>query len=85
MTAEVRGGFEMSNAVTPVPTQDAAEPLVLAIDVGSTATRAGVYDAHARPVKGRRARVAHQFTTASDGTSIIDAEAVTTEVASLLN
>lgn len=58
---------------------DAQDLLVLAIDVGSTATRAAVYDASGRPV-GERAKVAHSFTSRVDGASMIDADQVTEEV-----
>lgn len=64
--------------------KDAVRPLVLAVDVGSTASRGAVYDAHGRPV-GRRAKVPHSFTTASDGTSEIDAEEVVGEVKTILD
>ncbi len=63
----------------------AVEPLVLAVDMGSTATRGGVYDAFGRPVKGCRTRVAHQFTTRGDGTSVVDADTMTSEVRTLLD
>jgi gluconokinase len=62
----------------------AREPLVLAVDVGSTATRGAVHDATGRPV-GRRAKVAHAFTTASDGTSVIDPDQVCAEVEEVLD
>jgi|GEM_PF-2325913 len=45
------------------------DPLVLAIDVGSTATRGGLYDATGRPA-GQRAKVAHEFTTCVDGSPL---------------
>lgn len=64
--------------------KDAVPPLVLALDVGSTASRGAVYDALGRPV-GRRAKVAHAFTTASDGTSEIDPDQVVEEVRTLLD
>lgn len=59
---------------------DAAAPFVLAVDVGSTGTRAGIFDAHARPVKGFRTKVGHAFTTIANGTSTIDPDQVTAEV-----
>lgn len=58
---------------------DAVPPLVLALDVGSTASRGMVYDAHGRPV-GRRAKVPHSFSTAPDGTSEIDPDQVVGEI-----
>lgn len=64
---------------------DAADPLVLAMDVGSTGSRAGIYDAAGRPVRGRAAKVGHQFTTAGDGTSELDPDQVADELGHLLD
>lgn len=64
--------------------QDAVDPLVLALDVGSTASRGAVYDAHGRPVR-RRAKVAHSFTTAPDGTSEIDPDQVVEEITTIID
>jgi gluconokinase len=64
---------------------DALDPLVLAVDVGSTASRGGVYDATGRPVEGLRHKVPHAFLTRSDGTSEIDPDQVTAEVAEILD
>jgi len=75
----------MPEAVASVTRDKAVEPLVLAVDIGSTATRAGVYDAHGRAVKGCRARVAHQFMTRADGTSVVPADAMTAEVCTVLD
>src|SRR3712207_3627870 len=63
----------------------ALDPLVLALDIGSTATRGGVHDASGRPVEGLRHKVPHAFTVAPDGTSIIDADQVTEEVEEVLD
>ena len=63
---------------------EAREPLVLALDVGSTATRAAIYDAKGRPV-GKRAKVPHAFATDTDGTSQIDPDQVGDEVEALLD
>jgi len=63
-----------------VSLDQALDPLVLAVDIGSTASRGDVYDAAGRPVEGGRAKVEHQFTTAADGTSTIDPDAVVAEV-----
>jgi gluconokinase len=59
--------------------------LVLALDIGSTASRGDVYDATGRPVKGGRHKVAHAFTTGGDGTSVIDADAVVREVEEIVD
>ena len=45
----------------------ALDPLVLAIDVGSTASRGDVFDAAGRPVQGGRRKIPHQFTTGGEG------------------
>lgn len=63
--------------------KDAVPPLVLGLDVGSTATRGMLYDAHGRPV-GRRAKVAHSFTTSADGTSEIDPDQVVEEARTII-
>lgn len=64
---------------------EARAPFVLAIDVGSTGTRAGIFDAHARPVKGHRTKVGHAFTTIANGTSTIDPDQVTAEVRQVIS
>ncbi|CAM3540106.1 gluconokinase [Occultella aeris] len=63
----------------------AIDPLVLGLDVGSTASRGGLYDAAARPLEGPKAKVPHAFTTAGDGTSEIDADAVVDEIEQILD
>lgn len=65
-------------ATFEIDLREAVPPLVLALDVGSTATRGLIHDAHGRPV-GRRAKVAHSFTVAPDGTSEIDPDQVVEE------
>lgn len=59
--------------------QDAQPPLVLALDIGSTATRGAIYDAQGRPV-GKRVKVPHSFDVAGDGSSTIDPDQVYDEV-----
>ena len=63
---------------------EAQDPLVLAIDVGSTAARGGLYDARGRPVAGARHKVPHAFTTAADGTAVIDPALVLDEVEQII-
>ncbi len=63
----------------------ALDPLVLALDIGSTATRGGVHDASGRQVHGLRHKVPHAFTVAPDGTSVIDPDQVTAEVQQVLD
>lgn len=61
----------------------AVSPLVLALDVGSTACRGALFDTHGRPV-GKRAKITHSFTSGPDGTSEIDADQVVTELSSII-
>jgi gluconokinase len=63
----------------------AVDPLVLALDIGSTATRGGVHDASGRRVRGLQHKVPHAFTVAPDGTSVIDPDQVTAEVGQVLD
>ncbi|AGF73743.1 gluconokinase [Corynebacterium halotolerans] len=68
-----------------VKLSESVGPYVLALDVGSTASRGGLYDATGRPVKGSKERIAHAFTTAGDGTSTIDAGQVVDECAQIVD
>jgi len=65
------GGAERKEAVSK---KRAQPPLVLAIDIGSSATRGRVYDARGLPLKKLEARVRHQFEIRGDGTVVTDAE-----------
>jgi gluconokinase len=67
-----------------VALEDALDPLVVALDVGSTASRGDVYDAAGRPVEGGRRKIAHQFRSAADGTSEIDPDQVTDEIGQIV-
>ena len=69
----------MSASLT-ITLPDAQPPYVLAVDVGSTGTRAGIYDALGRPARGFRTKLPHAFTTIANGTSTIDPDEVATEV-----
>lgn len=59
---------------------EALEPLVLAMDIGSTSTRACLYDALARPIANRAFKADHSFYEAADGTAEIDADLLTAEI-----
>jgi gluconokinase len=74
-----------TNAAARVRLSEALEPFVLALDIGSTASRGDVFDASGRPLKGGRVKVPHHFTTGGDGTSEIDPDAVVGEVEQILN
>ncbi|GID28837.1 FGGY-family carbohydrate kinase [Paractinoplanes brasiliensis] len=63
----------------------ALDPLVLALDIGSTATRGGVHDGSGRRIRGLQHKVPHAFTVAPDGASVIDPEQVTAEVEQVLD
>lgn len=67
----------------------AIDPLVVGLDVGSTASRGCVYDATGRPLAGPngtyRSKVEHRFTTGADGTSTIDADQVVAELTQVLD
>lgn len=67
-----------------VPLKEAVAPFVVALDVGSTASRGGLYDATGCPISGTRQRQSHEFTKAADGTSTIDAEQVVDECRSVV-
>ena len=68
-----------------VALDEALDPLVMALDVGSTASRGGLHDATGTPVRGYRHKVEHRFTTAADGTSVIDPDRVVGELAGILD
>ncbi|GIG30705.1 gluconokinase [Cellulomonas marina] len=75
----------MARSGDAVELHEAQDPLVLALDIGSTATRGGVHDASGRPVAGLQHKVPHAFTVAPDGTSVIDPDQVVDEVAQVLD
>lgn len=62
------------------PAADAVGPFVLGLDVGSGGSRAALYDATGREVGDRKLKVPHAFTTAGDGTSVIDADQIVDEL-----
>lgn len=68
-----------------VKLDQARDPLLLALDVGSTGTRAGLFDATGLPVSGVRAKIEHVFTTGADGTSTVDADQVADEMAQVIS
>lgn len=67
----------------------ALNPLVVALDIGSTGSRGCVYDASGLPLAGpngtHRLKVEHRFTTGADGTSTIDADEIVAEVTQVLD
>src|SRR3954469_14561821 len=67
-----------------VALDEALDPLVLALDVGSTASRGDVYDAAGRPVEGGRRKIPHEFRTSGDGASEIDPDQVADELGTII-
>ena len=65
--------------------EDAVEPFVLGLDVGSTASRGGLYDARGLPIYGHKFKVPHTFTTGTDGKSTIDPDQVVDEICEILD
>ena len=74
----------MADSGKRVGWDDALDPLVLALDVGSTASRGDIYDAAGRPVQGGRRKVPHQFDTTADGASVIDPDQVVDELEQII-
>jgi gluconokinase len=74
----------MAGSGSRVGLGDALDPLVLALDVGSTASRGDVYDATGRPVQGGRRKVPHEFRTTADGGSEIDPDQVVDELGQIV-
>lgn len=68
-----------------VKRSEAKGPFVIALDVGSGASRGGLYDAEGRPVKGAKQRVEHAFDTGADGASTIDADQVVAECRQIID
>ncbi|MEX3505517.1 FGGY-family carbohydrate kinase [Corynebacterium sp. LK2510] len=60
-------------------------PFVLALDVGSGASRGALYDATGCPLKGSKQRIAHQFTVTADGASTIHADQVVDECREIID
>ncbi len=68
-----------------VPLAEAVEPFVLSLDVGSTGTRGGLYDATGRPIEGSRQKRFHSFRTSAEGRSAISPDLVVHEISEILD
>src|SRR3954463_14873082 len=68
-----------------VALDEALDSLVLALDVGSTASRGDVYDAAGRPVEGGRRKIAHSFSSDENGASEIDPDQVADEIGEIVS
>jgi gluconokinase len=60
--------------MTQISWQDAEHPLVLALDLGTSSTRAILFDRQGRMLVGGLARRSVDLQTKSDGTAVIDAD-----------
>jgi gluconokinase len=67
-----------------VQLKDAQDPLVLVLDIGSTSSRAAVYDATATAVAGLDHALPHAFDARADGTVELDADRAVEDVAQLI-
>jgi len=76
------GGDERKETVSK---KRAQPPFVLAIDIGSSATRGRIYDARAVPIKKLEARIHHQFAIRGDGTAEVDAEQLCAETEQVID
>ncbi len=63
----------------------AVGPLVLSLDVGSTGTRGGLFDATGRPILKTRIKVDHAFRSNTAGRSEISPDQIVHEVAAVLD
>lgn len=68
-----------------VSLRKAQDPLVLALDVGSSASRARLYDATGAPVRGTRHRIPHTIASGPDGSAVIDPELVLHQVSDVID
>lgn len=68
-----------------VSRKHAQAPTVLALDIGSSATRGRLFDASGSTVEKAEARVRHQLTQKPDGTVTADADAVFDEVVAIVD
>lgn len=67
-----------------IPIRSARTPLLIGLDIGSTASRGMLFDLSGHPIRPR-VKVPHRFTTGVDGTSIIDPDQVVAEVTSIID
>src|SRR3712207_4556228 len=68
-----------------VPLNQAQDPLVLALDIGSSAARVRVIDATGAAVRKTRGRIAHAIRTGPDGEAVLDPDLVFQNVVKLID
>ena len=71
--------------MSAISKKQAQPPLILALDIGSSATRGRIFDANAATIKKLDHRVRHQMTSATDGTNVCDADEMTHEVIEIVD
>lgn len=74
----------MASDTFEISASRATLPLVLALDIGSTASRGTLHDVTGRPLKPR-VKAPHAFTIKEDGTSVIDPDQVVSEATGLID
>lgn len=67
-----------------VSVRKAQDPLILAIDIGSSACRARLYDAAGASLRGTRHRIPHQIESGPDGSAVIDPDLVLLHVSEVI-
>ncbi|GAB3593972.1 Xylulose kinase [Corynebacterium faecale] len=68
-----------------IPLVESSGPYLVAMDIGSTASRGGLYDRSGCPVKGSKQRVTHEFNSGEGGISTIDADQVVDEIRQVID
>lgn len=68
-----------------IPLSESTGPYLVALDIGSTASRGGIYDGTGCPIKGSKQRVPHAFNTGDAGASTIDPDRVVAELSQILD
>lgn len=71
-----------------IPLSESTGPYLVAIDIGSTASRGGIYDSTGCPIKGSKQRMPHAFSTGDtgeSGVSTIDPDQVVAEISQVID
>jgi gluconokinase len=71
--------------MSSVAIADALTPFILTLDIGSSSTRAMIFDAHARSIDGLEAREVHMLHTEPDGTAIEHADELLTRIVNVID
>jgi gluconokinase len=68
-----------------ISARKAQDPLVLAVDIGSSASRGRLFDATGAPVRGTRQRLPHTIESGADGSAVLDPELVFDQVSEVID